>query len=130
MNVRPADGAESAATSAIGTGDVHTDGGASASPADINTGNTNNPVGLDGTTPMGPSDGTQVINAADPADAYQPSSPANICAGIGAAATSSVNVARKRKARGSHNRKAQDEHKRQRRAALLLTMQGDTGAGT
>jgi len=47
-----ADGTESAATSAIGTGDVDTEGGASASPADITTGNTNNPVGLDGTTPM------------------------------------------------------------------------------
>ena len=34
MNVRPADGAESVATSAIGTGDVDTEGGASASPAD------------------------------------------------------------------------------------------------
>ena len=45
-------------------------------------------------------------------------------------ATSSVAAARKRKARGSHNRVAQDEHKRQRRAALLLTAQGNTEAGT
>ena len=63
VNVRPADGAESTATSAINTGDVDTNGGASASPADVTTGNTNNPVGLDGTTPMGPSDDTLFVNS-------------------------------------------------------------------
>ena len=46
------------------------------------------------------------------------------------AATSSVAATRKRKARGSHNRGAQDERKRKRRAALLLTVQGNTEAGT
>lgn len=125
-----ADGNKATAASAIGTGDVDTEGGASAPPADMATGTTNNPIGLNGTTPMGPSDDTQVANAADPAGASQSPPPAKICVDIGAVATSSVTVARKRKARGGHNRKAQDEHKRQRRAALLLTMQGNAEAGT
>ena len=50
--------------------------------------------------------------------------------GVEPAATSSVAAARKRKARGSHNRGAQDERKRKRRAALLLAVQGSTEAGT
>ena len=63
MNVRPADGAESVVTSAIGTGDIDTEGGASAPPTDITTDNTNNPVGFDGATPMGPNDDTLVVNS-------------------------------------------------------------------
>ena len=49
---------------------------------------------------------------------------------IDAVATSSVIVARKRKGRSKQSRVAQDERKRQRRAALLLTTQGNTEAGT
>ena len=61
VNVCSADGAKSTATSAIDTGDVHTDGGAAPPPADMATSNTNNPVGLDGTTPMGPNDDGALI---------------------------------------------------------------------
>ena len=37
---------------------------------------------------------------------------------------------RKRKGRGQHDNAAKDERKRQRRAALLLTLQDDAEAGT
>ena len=37
--------------------------GASAYPADVTTGNTNNPVGLDRTTPMGPNNDTLIVNS-------------------------------------------------------------------
>ena len=51
---------------------------------------------------------------------------------VGAVATSSVTIARKRKGRGKANNVAKDERKRQRRAAFLPTTQGntDTEAGT
>ena len=93
-------------------------------------GTTNNSIGLNRTILTGPSDHTQVANAADPADASQPQPQANTGVDIGAVATSSVTAARKRKGRGKGNHVAQDEHKRQRRAALLLTTQGNTEAGT
>jgi len=50
--------------------------------------------------------------------------------GRDAATASSVTAARKRKGRGKHSSVAQDERKRQRRAALLLATTGDTAAGT
>ena len=43
---------------------------------------------------------------------------------------SSATVARKRKGRGKANHVASNERKRQRRAASLLTTQGNTEAGT
>ena len=49
---------------------------------------------------------------------------------IGAVTTYSVTTARKRKGRGKGNHVAQDEHKRQRRAAFLLTTQENMEAGT
>ena len=42
---------------------VDTDGGDAAPPAEMNIGNTNNPVGLDGDIAMGPGDGILVINS-------------------------------------------------------------------
>ena len=48
----------------------------------------------------------------------------------GAVAAPPVAATRKRKVRGSGNSVARDERKRQRRAALLLTMQGNAEAGT
>ena len=90
VTANSADGNKATAASAIGTGDVDTGGGASAPPAELATDTTNNPTGLNGTIPMGPSDNTQVANTADPAGASQPPSPANICVNIGAVATPSV----------------------------------------
>ena len=136
MIVSPADDAKATDTSANDTGDVDTGGRASAPPADMTIGDTNNPtgidgpIGLDGTIPMGPSEDTHIVNAADPAGASQPQPPGNTSVDVGATAASSVTSARKRKGRGKHNREAQDERKRQRRAALLLTTQSDTEAGT
>ena len=49
---------------------------------------------------------------------------------IGAVATSSATAARKRKGRSKQAHVAQDARKRQRGAALLLTTQGNTEAGT
>ena len=49
---------------------------------------------------------------------------------VTAALPSSATATRKRKGRGKHNHVARDERKRQRRAALLLTVQGNTEAGT
>ena len=60
----------------------------------------------------------------------QPPPPTNTGMDVGAVATSPVTVARKRKARGSCSHVAQDERKRQHRAALLLITQGNTEAGT
>ena len=70
--------------------------------------------------------------AAAGAGASQPPTSANTCVDIGAVAASSVTVARKRKGRGKGSNVARDERKRQRRAAFLLTTQGnmDTEAGT
>ena len=56
--------------------------------------------------------------------------PANTFMDIGAVATSSVTAARKRKGRGKGNHVARDERKRQRRAAFLLTTQGNTDTDT
>ena len=63
MTVNSADGVKAAATSAIDTGDVDTEGGAPAPPAHMTIGNTNNPTGLGGTMPIGPSDDTHVVNS-------------------------------------------------------------------
>ena len=63
MTVSSADGVKATATSAIGTGDVDTEGGAPAPPSGTIIGNTNNPTGLDGTIPIGPSDDTHVANS-------------------------------------------------------------------
>ena len=52
------------------------------------------------------------------------------CMGIGAVATSSVTATRKRTRRSKHSHVVRDERKRQRRAALPPTTQGDTEAGT
>jgi hypothetical protein len=68
--------------------------------------------------------------AAAPAGASQPPTLANTGVDIGAVATSSATAARKRKVRGSCSHVAQDRRKRQRRAALPLTTQGNTEAGT
>ena len=109
VTVSSADVDKATATSAIDTGDVDTEGGASAPPADMAIGNTNNPIGLDGTILMGPSDDTHVVNAAAPAGASQPPSPTNTGMDIGAVTTSSVTAACKRKGRGKGNHVAQDE---------------------
>jgi len=55
---------------------------------------------------------------------------ANSVAGGDAVAAPPVDATRKRKGRGTHSCVARDERKRQRRAALLLTLQDNTGAGT
>jgi len=52
------------------------------------------------------------------------------CMDIGAVATSSVTATRKRTRRSKHSHVVRDERKRQRRAALPPTTQGDTEAGT
>ena len=126
----PAEGDKATAASAIATGDVDTGGRASTPPADMTIDSTNNPIGLDGTIPMGPRDDTHIVNAADPVGAPQPQPPTNTDMDIGAVTTSSVTAARKRKGRGKGDHVAQDEHKHQRRAALLLTTQENTEAGT
>ena len=112
VTVSSADGDKATATSAIDTGDVDTECGASAPPADMAIGNTNNPIGLDGTMPMGPSDDTHVADAAAPAGASQPPSPASTGVDIGAVTASSATAARKREGLGKGNHVAQDEHKR------------------
>ena len=71
-----------------------------------------------------------VFGAAAPAGATQPPSPANTSVDVGAVVTSSGTVARKRTRRSKHSHVVRDERKRQRRAVLLSTTQGDTGAGT
>ena len=48
---------------AIDTGDVDTGDRASAPPTDMTIGDTNNPTGIDGAMPMGPSDDTHVVNS-------------------------------------------------------------------
>ena len=48
---------------ATDTGDVNTGGRTPAPPTNMITGDTNNPTGIDGTTPMGPNDGTRVVNS-------------------------------------------------------------------
>ena len=70
------------------------------------------------------------IGAAAPAGASQPPTSADTCMDIGAVAASSATGTRKRKARGSRNHVTRDEHKRQRKAALLLTAHANTGAST
>ena len=71
-----------------------------------------------------------VFGAAAPAGASQPPFPAGTCMDIGAVAASSAIGTRKRKARGSRNHVTRDAHKRQRKAALLLTAHTNTGAST
>ena len=71
-----------------------------------------------------------VFGAAALAGAPQPQPLANTGVDIGVVATSSATGARKRKARGSHSHVTQDTRKRQRVAALPLTTQGNTEAGT
>ena len=88
----------------------------------------------DGATATADSDPTSAWGGGDEAAAasdFDPTS-ANTCMDIGAADTSPATVARKRKARGSHSHShvTQDGHKRQRGAALPLTTQGSTEAGT
>ena len=111
MIVNPADGDKATAASAIDTGNVDTGGGASTPPTDMTIDSTNNPIGLDGTIPMGPSDDIHIANATDPVGAPQPQPPANNNVDTGAIAKSPVTSARKRKGRGKHNREAQDERK-------------------
>ena len=67
--------------------------------------------------------------AAPPAGVSQLPPSSNSAADGGTVAASPVPATRKRKGRGSHNHVAKYELKRQRRAALLLTLQ-DTGGGT
>ena len=55
---------------------------------------------------------------------------ANSATDADAGAASPVTATRKRKGRRKHGRDAQDERKRQLRAALLLTLQDNTEAGT
>ena len=95
--------------------DVHMDacGGATANAASSSLDTTVDTAGDDATMPA----------ASAAATLADPPSPL-----IGAVAQPAP--ARKRKVRGSCSHVAQDERKRQRRAALLPTTQGDTGAGT
>jgi len=130
VTVNPADGDKATAAPTIDTGNIDTGCRASTPPTDMTIDSTNNPTGLDGTIPTGPNDDIHVANATDPVGAPQPEPPANTDMDIGAVTTSSVTAARKRKGRGKGNHVAKDEQKRQRRAALLLTMQENTEADT
>ena len=71
-----------------------------------------------------------VLGVAAPAGASQPPSPADAGVDVGAVITSPVTVARRRTRRSKHSHVVRDERKRQRRAALLPTTQGDMEAGT
>ena len=80
------------------------------------------------TTDVPPTDDTADDAAAD---THASAVDADAQVGCAPVATPLVAAARKRKGRGKHNRAAQDERKRQHRAALLLATQGNnTEAGT
>ena len=68
--------------------------------------------------------------AAPPAGVSQLPPSSNPVADGGTVAASPVPATRKREGRGSHNHVTKDELGRQRRAALLLTLQANTGGGT
>ena len=84
-------------------------------------------------TGIDPSSMESVVQPPDDAlddDGTNPAPTGDSCVDVGAVAKSSVTATRKRKGRSKHSSVAQDERKRQRRAALLLATQGDTEAGT
>ena len=84
------------------------------------------PAGVPRLPPL--ADSTEDDDAPDGVSQLPPS--ANSVADDGAVVAPPVAATRKRKARGAQYHTAQDERKRQRRAAFLLTLQDNTGAGT